>query len=114
MMQPANLRNRDHPTPFRRFNLALNRGVPIQGQVGPRFVVIIQVLIQNPQQVSLVEHDDVMKALASDGADHPLRVRILPGRSWCYYDFFDSHVLDTLAEELAVDGVAIAKQEAGC
>ena len=113
-MQPPYLRNRNHPTPFRRFNLALNRGVPIQGQVRPRFVVIIEVLIQNPQQVSLVEHDDVMKALASDGADHPLRVRILPWGSWCYYDFFDSRVLDPLAEKVTVDGVAIAKEEAGC
>ena len=61
--------------------------------------------------MSLVEHDDVMKALASEGADHPLRVRILPWRSWCCYDFFDAHVLDPPAEVITVDRIPITDQK---
>ncbi len=62
----------------------------------------------------LVEYNDVAKALAPYRANHSLRVRILPWRSWCCYDFFDVHVLDPLAEEVAVDRIPVPDQEPWC
>ena len=38
MMQPANLRNRDHPATVRWLNIACNRRVSIQRQVRPRAI----------------------------------------------------------------------------
>jgi len=37
---------------------------------------------------------------------------LLPRRSWRRDNFFDAHVLDALAEEFAVDAVAITNQKA--
>ena len=39
-------------------------------------VIIGEVRAEDPLQMSFVEHDDMPKALAFYGADHPLRVRI--------------------------------------
>ncbi len=58
-----------------------------------------------------VEYDDMTKALALNGADHPLRVRILPWRSWRADDFFDTHVCNSCLEILTVDPIAIADQK---
>ena len=62
--------------------------------------------------MALVEHDDTMEALATDTADDPLDVRILPRGAWCSNNFLDAHVLDPLAEELTINRITIAKQEA--
>ena len=42
---------------------------------------------------------------------HPLNVWILPRRARSRDDFLDAHVLDSSLEVMAVDRVAIAKQE---
>ena len=44
------------------------------------FVIICDVRAKDPLQMSLIEHDEVKKAFASDGSDHAFGVRILP----CY------------------------------
>ena len=62
--------------------------------------------------MALVEHDDTIEALATDTAADPLDVRILPRGAWCSNNFLDAHVLDPLAEDVSVDRVTIAKQEA--
>ncbi len=76
-------------------------------------MIVCEIAAENSAQVGFVEYDDMREALSADTAVQAFNVRILPWRSWCYDDFVDAHVLDPLAEELAVDGVAIAKQEAG-
>ena len=55
----------------------------------------------------------MIKALSADTADQAFNVRILPWRSWRRDDFFDAHVLDTLAEVHSVDAVAVSDQETG-
>ncbi len=45
----------------------------------------------------------MIEELATDGTDQPLNERILPRRSRSRNDFLDAHVLDSPAEELAVD-----------
>ena len=62
--------------------------------------------------MALVEDKDAIKALAADTADDPLDVRILPRGASCGNDFLDAHVLDLRAEEVSVNRVTIAKQEA--
>ena len=45
-------------------------------------VVIEEVVTQQPPQVILVQHDDMVEALAAQGPDEALHVRILPRRPW--------------------------------
>ena len=42
---------------------------------------ILDVVAEEALEMPLVEHDDVVEALAPDRADHPFDERILPGRS---------------------------------
>ena len=61
--------------------------------------------------MALAEHDDVVEALATDRSDESLHVRRLPGRTICDDHFLDTHVLDSLAEEIPIDGIAITNQK---
>ena len=42
----------------------------------------------------LVEDDDVVEALSPDGADHPFRERILPGRPRCGHNLLNAHYFE--------------------
>jgi len=77
-MQSSDLRYGDDLSMLGWFDLAFNRRVAIQRQVSSRFVLIVEVIDKNPPQVSLVEHDEVVEALATDRSDELLDVRRLP------------------------------------
>jgi hypothetical protein len=52
----------------------------------------------------------VIQALATDGADHPLHERVLPGRSGGGRHLPDPHLDDAPGEDLAVDRVSIPEK----
>jgi hypothetical protein len=52
----------------------------------------------------------MVEALAPHGADEPFRNRILPRTARRRENFRDAHALDTMAERLAEDAVAIAEK----
>ena len=72
------------------------------------FLIVIEVRTKNTLQVSCVQYDDMVEALSTYTADQAFNVRILPWRARSRDDFLDAHVLDPLAEELAVDRVTIS------
>lgn len=76
-------------------------------------MIIVEVIGEDSPEMTLVEHDGMVKALAADRTDQAFNVRILPRRSWCRDNFFDAHVLDALAEVHTIDAVAISEQETG-
>jgi hypothetical protein len=49
--------------------------------MGPNLVVVRGVRSEDPTQVRLAEHHHVVEAFASDRADEPLGMSVLPGRS---------------------------------
>ena len=53
----------------------------------------------------------MIEALSTDTADQAFNVRILPWRAVCGHHLLNAHVLDPLAEELAVDRIPVADQE---
>src|SRR5213593_990820 len=53
-----------------------------QRQVCPSPVVVIDVLRQDPPQMSFADHHDMVKAFPSDRANHTLRIGVLPRRAW--------------------------------
>ena len=74
-------------------------------------MVVIEVFGQETLKVALVEHDDMVEALSTDGPYEPLHVRILPGRSRCTLQFLGSRALHgSLELGTSVDAVPVADQ----
>lgn len=73
-------------------------------------VVVGEIGAQDAAEMGLAQNDDVIEALAADGADDPFDERVLPGCSGSDPHFSRSHVDEAPGEALAVDGIPIAKQ----
>jgi len=97
-MQSAYLRNDEYSAAFERFDISRDRRVPVEGQMRPRFVIVVQVTGEDPLQVSFSQDDDVIEALSVNRAYQSLDERRLPRIAIRDDDFFNAHVLDTLAE----------------
>jgi hypothetical protein len=80
-------------------------------QVRPRRVIVRNVFAQDTHEMALAQDDDAVEALAANGADHPLAIRILPWRSWSGLDLFDAHGVNALDEVRAVDAIVVAEQK---
>jgi len=50
----------------------------LQAKMSARFMIIVEVLLEHPPKMSIIENDRMVQAFPSDRADHPLNVRILP------------------------------------
>ena len=53
--------------------------VAIQRQVRSAIVIVVQVILKDVLQVPLRQHDHMIQALTTDGANDSFDVRILPG-----------------------------------
>ncbi len=95
-------RRGDHSAGVSCFDRSRNRRVAVQAQVRSVFVVVREVLRQDPTEMGLVKDDDMVEALPASGADELLDVRTLPGRLGRDDYFLDSHRLHARFEELAV------------
>jgi hypothetical protein len=73
-MEPADLRTRDYHAEHGGLNFTAIRGVAVQRTMSSRYVVVGRVAAKYPQEVSFVEHDDVVEALPTDGADQAFAV----------------------------------------
>ena len=62
-----------------------------QREMRPRLVVGTQVPTQDARQSGFIHDDHVIETLASDGADDPLRVRVLPRGTRGGADRLDAH-----------------------
>ena len=60
----------------------------------------------------VVEDDDVIETLATNGPDQALDVGILPRTRWCRDDFMDAHAGDSISEAVPIDGVPIPEEPA--
>jgi hypothetical protein len=78
VMQPAQHRYRYDPARFRRLDRSRLRSIFLQCPVNAVLMVIFHECLEVPVQASLVEHDQVIQALAADCADDPLDVSTLP------------------------------------
>jgi hypothetical protein len=90
----------------------LRRVLP-QGEVGAGPVVVDAVGAQQATQMGLVQHDDVVEALAAQGPDEALHVRILPRRPRRRLDFMDFQGLDAAREHDPVDRIAVPQKVSG-
>jgi hypothetical protein len=59
-------------------NCAMERGILVQGSMGPRLIIITGVSSNDLQQVLLAQDDNMIQALTSDRSDQPFSNPILP------------------------------------
>jgi len=76
-------------------------------------VVVGEVLVEHAAEVTVVEDDHVVMALAPNRADHALRERVLPGRAGSGEHLLDAEVLQSAYHLVAVDPITVTDEEAG-
>jgi hypothetical protein len=81
VVESADLRNGDDPAAWWRFDSSGLGTVVVERLVWPRGVVVGGVGVQESAEVGLAQNEEVIQALAPDGADHPLHEGVLPGRA---------------------------------
>ena len=79
MVKATDFLDGDHLGPILRLDGARVGAVLLQGKMGPRPMVVVSIRGQYPPQVTLVEDDDGVGALAPDRSDDTLDGRVLPG-----------------------------------
>jgi hypothetical protein len=80
-MESADLRDGDDPATGRGFDDAGLGTVVVKRLVWPRGVAVGEIRAQDAAEMGPAQNDDVVEALPTDGADHPFREGVLPGRS---------------------------------
>ena len=98
MMQAADLRKGDDLSSIDLLDRPTVGAVLVPRKVRAGAMVIVDIRRKDPPQVAFIENDDVIEALPSDRADHPLHEWVLPRRAWCRYDFLDVQGLDPGAD----------------
>ena len=109
MVQSTDHRDRYHASSHWRLKLTGNRRIPLQRQVGPRALIVCEVVAQNATQVPLAEHDDVVRTVPTDRTDESFQVGILPRRMFGRQDFLNTEALDTALKVDAVDSVVVSQ-----
>src|SRR6266403_2748335 len=110
MVEATDFANRDDLAEFRPLNWAAVGRILVEREVSTRPVVVREVASQGAAQVSFAKDEDMIQTLAPDGADKPLRERVLPWAVRRRQDFTDAHALHALPEHVPVDRVAIAEE----
>ncbi len=77
-------------------------------------IVITKIACQDPFQLTLVQDDDVIQAVAPDAPDHSFRISILPRAPRSRQDLIDIDAFDALTELTPIDTIAIPDQVFRC
>ena len=88
------------------------RCVLAEREVRARVVVVGEVRLEDDPQVGFADDDDVVEAVAANGAHEALYEWILPGRLWRGLDLLDAKACDALAERRPVDAIAVSQEVA--
>jgi hypothetical protein len=84
----------------------------VQREVSAPVVIVGEVPLQVALQRALVQHNDVIEALASEAANQALNERILPGTTRRRQHYFDAHLLHGTPRIGSVNGITIPDDEA--
>src|SRR5437867_12897251 len=106
-MQTADLRDSYDGTKRGGLNAPRNRCIPLQGEMRPGRVVVVDVFPEHLSEMVLTEDDQVVQALAPDRPDDSLGVGVLPGRLRCGEDLPDTDSQNDLPEFVTVGTIPI-------
>src|ERR1700687_1360123 len=76
-------------------------------------IIIFHVRQQYMTEVSLAEHNNVVKALPSDRTDQPFGISVLPWGAWRRWSVANAHRSKSSDEDIAIGLIAIADQIVG-
>src|SRR5918999_628519 len=99
VMQPTDLWDFPNLSKLR----PLDRTIHVQRPVCAPVMVILEVPGQEPPEMALVQDDHVVQALATNAADEPLDIGVLPRTSWGDEHFFNPHMPHPLPKRRAVN-----------
>lgn len=111
-MQPAHFGDGDDAASVGELYTAWIRRILVQCEMRASAVIVADERLKMPAQAGLVEHNKVIKAFATDGANHSFDIGALLRRAWGRQYLFDTHRLHLLDEITAEDAATIAQQEA--
>src|SRR5262249_5003328 len=106
--------NRNYVSHFSRLSGARIRRVLLRGQMRPRVEVVTEVSFQDPSQMPLPQHDDVIEAFSANTPNQPLREWILPRTSRRGEDLRDSHPVNSVSKMITVNAISIPYQVLRC
>ena len=86
----------------------------IQRAMNPAFIIVGGELDEDPTQVGLPEHDQVVDALPPDGANQSFRKTVLPRRAGRDRLVANAHGAQAAGDSRTVNGVTVADQVAWC
>ena len=89
------------------------RSILAKRKMGARPVIVSEVAGQDAAEVSLVENEHVIQALAADRADESLHERVLPRALRRGENLLDPHALYAVPKLLTVDAVAVTQEIGG-
>jgi hypothetical protein len=112
VMQTADVWNWDDRAAGWRLGHPRDWRILVQREVSAPVVIVGEVPLQVALQRALVQHNDVIEALASEGANHALNERILPGTTRRRQHFFDAHLLHGTPRVRSVNRITIPDDEA--
>ena len=78
VMQTADVWDLDDRAASQRLRSPRDGSVLVQREMSSPLVIVAEVGRDRPTEAGLVEHDDVVQALAANGSDDPFDVRPLP------------------------------------
>ena len=78
MMQAADFLNLDHVTERERLDRSTDRRIFFKRQMRTVPFVVFEIVLQDPAQPGLMEDNDVIQTLPSNGTDQAFRVGLLP------------------------------------
>src|SRR5688572_12884952 len=76
-------------------------------------VVVLHIFAEHLQKVALIEHDQVVKALAAEGPNDSLRHRVRVGGTYRCHDRRNPDARSVLNEVLAITTVVVANEIPG-
>jgi len=83
----------------------------IQGPVGTNLMIIIKEPVQDPMQMSGIQDEELVQALAPECTNQPLHIRILPRTTGRDVQFLHSQSPDALSKNSPVNRIAITQEE---
>ncbi len=99
MVQPAEDRHGHDLAVFRGIHRPRYRTIFVQADVrSSRVVVVVNILFEDPNEMSFVDDDAMVHTLSAKTADRSLGVRILPGAFPRSDDLLDAHSLHAIPE----------------
>src|ERR1700761_3781111 len=81
--------------------------------MSPYLVVITHVRKQDVTEVSLAEHNNVVKAFPSDRTDQPFGIRVLPRRPWRCWSVANAYRSESADKDLTIGPVPVTHEIAG-